>query len=166
MVTDLLSNSIQDKFVSYNKNYNRNINFNIIGHISTNSICITSVQVVIYYSVYTHNLDVLKVTQTGWVSKPGTASESIYSASRVHITSSALHEGQFGPWRSSKLNQGQVSFNTSHLMNWEQNPISKRKNLKIKTWFIKIVQVHHWVFSIIHKDVYYCMAKKYNSLCF
>lgn len=65
MVTDLLSNSIQDKFVSYNKNYNRNINFNIIGHISTNSICITSVQVVIYYSVYTHNLDVLKVTQTG-----------------------------------------------------------------------------------------------------
>lgn len=103
-----LSNFTQDKFVSYNKNYNRNINFNIIGHISTNSICITSVQVVIYYSVYTHNLDVLKVTQSGWVSKPGTVRESIYSASRVHITSSALHEGQFGLRRSSKRNQGQL----------------------------------------------------------
>lgn len=127
----------------------------------------TSVQVVIYCSVYTHHPDVLKVTQTGWVSKAGTGTESIYSASRAHITSSALHEGQFGPWRSSKLNQGQVYFNTSNLMNWEQNPTFKGKNLKIKTCFTKIAQVQPWEFrSAIMKVCLLLHGWKHNSLCF
>jgi len=50
MQISFLNDFIKLKIVLYNKNYNQNINFNIIGHISTNSICITSVQVVIYCS--------------------------------------------------------------------------------------------------------------------
>lgn len=52
------------QLVSYHKNYNRNINFSIIGYIPMYSSHISLAHVVIYYSAYTHYLDALKVTQT------------------------------------------------------------------------------------------------------
>lgn len=69
----------------------------MIGHISTDSIYITLALGIIYYSACTPNLDVVKVTQSCWV---GIGAESVkvftHHQCQVHITSSALHEGQFG----------------------------------------------------------------------
>lgn len=48
--------------VSYNKNDNQNINFNTIGHISTDSIYIPLAQGIIYDGTCTPNLDIVKVT--------------------------------------------------------------------------------------------------------
>lgn len=57
------------KLVSYNKNDNQNINFNITGHISTHSIYITPAQGIIYDGACIPNLDVVKVTHACLVEK-------------------------------------------------------------------------------------------------
>lgn len=76
MHISFLNDFIKLKLVSHNKNDNRNINFNIIGHISTESIYITLAQGIIYDGTCTPNLDVVKVTHTRWVetaAEPGKA---------------------------------------------------------------------------------------------
>lgn len=69
MQISFLNDFIKLKLVSYNKNDNRNINFNIIDHISTDSIYITPAQGIIYDGACTPNLDAVKVTQARWVEK-------------------------------------------------------------------------------------------------
>lgn len=67
MQISFLNDFIKLKLVSYNKNDNRNINFNIIGHISTGFIYITPAQGIIYDGAHTPNLDIVKMTQACWV---------------------------------------------------------------------------------------------------
>lgn len=68
MQISFLNDFIKLKIVLYNKNYNQNINFNIIGHISADSIYITLAQGIIYDGACTADLDV-KVTQACRVGK-------------------------------------------------------------------------------------------------
>lgn len=82
-----LNDFIKLKLVSYNKNDNRNINFNIIRHISTDSIYITLAQGIIYDGACTPNLDVVKVTQACCV---GMGAEPVKAFTSTHHLKYAL----------------------------------------------------------------------------
>lgn len=69
MLISFLNDFIKLKLVSYNKNDNQNINFNVIDHISTHSIYITPAEGIIYDGACKPNLDVVKVTQACWEGK-------------------------------------------------------------------------------------------------